>query len=282
MDGQSVTGEKDVDVSAPDQIAEVHSAARVDDDRAGDDSNAIAGAPGLLHHRGDACDADLDAPLRGDLVGHEREAETIARLKFRENLDAVHAAHHRVAGPNLAQLAAERAARLRTARFGARAFFDDDGRVHALALHGNPLAAAADERLVIRGGVEVFRRAAVAIRRDGVRVLRAGDAAAEPHELREQLRQYLVARSGDAHRHERRFLVRAADPELEHFERAVVAHDGVEHRIKELRVDEMAFGFDHLGSVVGRHPESLNHKAHKDHTENRSSVLFVIFVVRCS
>ncbi len=43
-----------------------------------------------------------------------------------------------------------------------------------------------------------------------------------------------------------RFVVGAADAELEHVERRVVPDDGVHHRVQQLRVDEVAFGFDHL------------------------------------
>ena len=55
-------------------------------------------------------DADLDAPLRRDLVGHEREAVPIALLELRHDPDAGDAADDRVAGADVAQLAADRAA----------------------------------------------------------------------------------------------------------------------------------------------------------------------------
>jgi hypothetical protein len=80
-----------------------------------------------------------------------------------------------------------------------------------------------------------------------VRVLRPRQPAAERDELLERLVERAVARGGDAHRHERRLLVGPADAELEHLERRVVAHDGVEHHVEELRVDQVAFGLDDFG-----------------------------------
>ena len=48
-------------------------AAGVDDDGSGDEGNLQPTLPGVPHHRGDAADAGFDAPLGGDLVGHEAE-----------------------------------------------------------------------------------------------------------------------------------------------------------------------------------------------------------------
>ena len=136
----------------------------------------------------------------------------------------------------------------RSLRQIARAALDHDRGVHALLLDLHPLAAEAHRRLMVGGGVEVLRRAAVAIGGDDVRVLGARDAAAERDQLLEHLGQRRRRLRGHAHRHERRLVVGAADAELEHVERRVVADDGVEHRVHELRVDEVAFGLDHLGA----------------------------------
>ena len=133
----------------------------------------------VAHHRRDARDADLDAPLRRDLVGHEREAVAIALLELRDDLDAVDAADDR------------------RRRCGSRAACGrspappsiDDRRVHALALDLDPLAAETDRGLVVGRRVEILGRAAVAIGGDDVRVLGARDAAAERDQLLEHLGQ---------------------------------------------------------------------------------------------
>ena len=124
---------------------------------------------------------------------------------------------------------------------------DHDCRVHPLVLDGHPQAAAAHERLVVGRGVEVVGGAAVAIGRDEVRVLDARNAAPQRDQLFEQLRQVAGLARGHAHRDEGRLVVGAPDPEVEHLERAVVAHHRVEHRVEQLRIDQVAFGFDDLG-----------------------------------
>ena len=43
----------------------------------------------------------------------------------------------------------------------------------------------------------------------------------------------------------------ATEGGLEDVERGVVADHRVEHRVHQLRVDQVAFGFDHLRDVVG-------------------------------
>ena len=126
--------------------------AGVHDDRAGDDGDPAADGLDLAHHRRDARDADLDAPLRRDLVRHEREAVAIAFLELRHHAHAGDAADDVIAGADVAQLAAQRAPLL-----------DDDDRVHPLALDLDPLPAVADERPVVRRRVEVVGHAAVAI-----------------------------------------------------------------------------------------------------------------------
>src|SRR5262249_2423684 len=161
------------------EVAEIGSAAGVHYDRPRHDRDATAGEPGLLHHRGDAGNPDLDAPLGRALVRHEREPEAIAGPEFRHDLDSADAAHDPRAGPNIPQLAADRAPRRRAASVVARAGFDHDRGVHALAFHGNPSALLTHERLVVGRGVEVVGRAAVAIGRHRVRVLGARHPAAE-------------------------------------------------------------------------------------------------------
>src|SRR5262249_5576074 len=107
MDRERVAREEHVDEAAADEIAEIPSAARMDDDRAGHDGDALAGRFRVAHHRRDPRDAHLDAPLRRDLVRHEREPESIARLEFGDDLDAAYAADDRVPFPDLAQFPAD-------------------------------------------------------------------------------------------------------------------------------------------------------------------------------
>ena len=209
MHGQRVAGEQHVDVAAANQLAEIRPAAGVDYDRAGDDRDAIAGLFGLAHHRGNSRDADLDAALGRDLVRHEREAQAIARLELRDDLDAVDPADDGVAAPDLAQLAAHGTVRSR--RRSPRP---------CAGARRHPVPLAADERLMVRGGVEVVRSAAVAIGGTSCDVLDARDAAAEADQFRQQLRQDLLGRRRHAHRDERRLVVGAADAEFEHLEGA--------------------------------------------------------------
>src|SRR5262245_55655725 len=102
----------------------------MDDDRTRDERDLFAGLLRVAHHCGDSRDADFDAPLRRDLVRHEREAESIARLELGHRLDPAYAADDGVAAPDLAQLPAH----------GGRSF-DHDRGIHPLAYDRPPLAA---------------------------------------------------------------------------------------------------------------------------------------------
>jgi hypothetical protein len=72
-------------------------AAGVHDHRSGHDGNAAAAPLHVAHHRGDARHAALDAPLRRDVVAHEREAEPVALAELGRDADAVVAADDRFA-----------------------------------------------------------------------------------------------------------------------------------------------------------------------------------------
>ena len=233
VDRERVAGQQHVDEAAADQLAEVHTAAGVHHHRTGDDGDAIAGALHFFHHRRDPHHADLDPPLGGDLVGHEREAEPIALAELGDDLDAAHADDDEVALPDVAQFSADRAGGPRAER-GRGPGRDDDGCVHALAFDGEPLAVAPDERPMIRRRVEILGRARVAIGGDETRVLGPRQAAAERDELLEHLLQRRLGLRRNPHRDERRLFVRSSDPELQHLERRVVADDGVEHQVEEL------------------------------------------------
>jgi hypothetical protein len=156
----------------------------VDDDRSRDHGDAAARRFGLAHHRRDSHDTDLDPPFRRDLVRHERKPEAIARLELRHDLDTPDAAHDRISPPQVAEFSGRRAYIGRTGR---HRWLDHDGGVHPLPVDENPFPLNTHERLVIGGGVEVVRGAAVPICRDEVDVVGACDTAAERDELFEQL-----------------------------------------------------------------------------------------------
>ena len=64
---------------------------------------------------------------------------------------------------------------------------NDDHGVHALALDLDPASAVSDGRPLVRGGVEVLRRAAVLVGRPERRVLLGDGMAAQRHQLLDQL-----------------------------------------------------------------------------------------------
>ena len=201
----------------------------------GDERDLPAAALDVGHHRRDARDADLDPPLRRDLVRHEREAQAVAFLKLRHRSHALHAAHDLVAGPHVAQLAAQ-----------GPAVLDDDDRIHPLALDFQPAAAVAHERLEVGRGIEIVRHAAVPVGLPDQRIARARDLAPERHELLEHALEPVLGRRRNPHRDRRRLVVGPPDRELQHFERRVPLDDGVEDHVQELRVDQMPFGLDDL------------------------------------
>src|SRR5262249_26039445 len=121
VDGERIPGQQDVHEARADQPAEVRGAAGVDENGPGDECDAAAALFRLAHHRRDARDARLDAALRRDVVGHEREVGAIAIAELRRDADAVESAHDAIARAYVAKLAARGNARL-----------DDDRRVHAL------------------------------------------------------------------------------------------------------------------------------------------------------
>ncbi len=233
VDGEGVAGQQHIHETAADQIAEVRSAAGVHDDRSGDDGDLFAGRFGFAHHRRNPRHAGLDAALGRDLVGHEREAKPVARLEFRHDLDAANATDDDVAARDLAQFAADGAVLL-----------EHNRRVHALVFHRQPLAAMHDKGLMVGGGVEVFRRTAVAIGRQRLRIFDPRDTTAETDQFLERLRQRRRRFRRDSHRDERWLVVGAADPEFEHFERRIVANHGVEHHVQQLRINQVTFSFD--------------------------------------
>src|SRR5207244_2340629 len=88
--------EQRLDVAAADEPAEVLDAARVHDNGPGDERDAAAGGPHVPHHGRDFSHAHFDATLGRDVVGHEREPETVALAEIRRDADAVHAADDQI------------------------------------------------------------------------------------------------------------------------------------------------------------------------------------------
>ena len=79
--------------------------------------------------RGDARDACLDAPLRRDLVRHEREVGAIALAKLGRHAQALEAADDAIPDLDFPQLAADRAP-----------VFEHDHRIHALLARRRSIA----------------------------------------------------------------------------------------------------------------------------------------------
>src|SRR6188474_1862866 len=102
-------------------------AARVHDDGAGHDRDPPAGLAHVAHHLRNPRHAAFDAPLRRDVVAHEGEAMPVALAELRRHADALVTADHRLAGLDIAELAAFSAIARR-----------DDHRVHALLVDFDP------------------------------------------------------------------------------------------------------------------------------------------------
>ena len=187
-----------------------------------------------LPHRG------LHLALGGNLVRHERERQTVALLRFRRHADAVHAGDHHVAGLQIAQAPA---VRCRTRR---RRVLDDDHGVHALVLHFHPFAGDAHEGVVIAGGVEIFRRAAVALHQAQRRVAALGGRTADGQQLRQHVLHLLAGGRFHAQPQIRRIAVGAADAELLDFETAVRFDHLVEDLLHDVGIDQVAFGLDNF------------------------------------
>ena len=107
VDRQRVAGEQDVDEAAANRAPE-NAATRRCARRPGRRRPRCGrrAAFDLAHHRRDARDADLDAPLGRDLVGHEREAVAVAFLELGNHAHAGDAADDVIAGADVAQLPA--------------------------------------------------------------------------------------------------------------------------------------------------------------------------------
>ena len=232
---ERVAAEHSVNATAADEAAEPFDAAGMHHHRTGDGDDLQLLLDGMAQQRGRLADGGLDLPFGGDAVGHEGEIQAVALLGFRDHANALEADDHLVALAEVAQPAA-----------GGAAVAHHDHGVHPLILDFGPLLADADVGAVIGGRVEIFRRAAVAFDRaeDGVAGVDRGaaelqQAVEEPPERFVVRRLYLEAEIG-------RVAIRASDAELLHFEAAVILHDLVEDVLHNVRVDQVAFGFDHF------------------------------------
>jgi hypothetical protein len=152
---------------------------------------------------------------------------------FRGDPDAAHAGDYQVARLEVAQPPAE--------GFGST---NDDHRVHALVLHFDEVAVDTHCGVVVAGGVEILRRAAVALDEPQHGVPGLGGRTTD----RQQLRQHVIHLPACGRFHtqseKRRLAVGAADTELLHFETAVGFDHLVEDLLHDVRIDQVAFGLD--------------------------------------
>ena len=127
---------------------------------------------------------------------------------------------------------------------GGAAAGDHDHRVHALVLHFHPLAVDGAPASVIGGGIEILRRAAVALDRAELGVAGIDRRAAQAEQLAEQLLHVGRVRRFDPQAQVGRVAIGAADAELFDFEAAVVFDHLVEDLLHEVGIDQVAFGLD--------------------------------------
>ena len=97
---------------------------------------------------------------------------------------------------------------------------------------------------MIGGGVEIFRRAAIALDRAHGGVARIHRRAAQLQQIFEQMRHQLARRRFHLQAQIGRLAVGAADAKLFHLEAAVMLHHLVEDVLHHVGVDQVAFGFD--------------------------------------
>src|SRR5262249_32698090 len=121
--GQGVAAQQGMHEAVPNQFTEKLHSARMHDDRPGDEHNLACLGADLLHHLRNFFYGSFDPALRRDLVSHEGETQPISLLELRFHPYTFVTASNEVAGPDIAQLPAEKAS-IRTA----------DYRIHPLML----------------------------------------------------------------------------------------------------------------------------------------------------
>ncbi len=191
----------------------------------------------LTNHGRDARHAHLDAALGGDFVRHEREVAALAVPELGGHAKPVQAADDTVADPDLAELPAHR---------GTVGAGDDDG-VHALPRHGNPAPLHAHVGPHVGGRVEVVWNRAVPVRDSQQSVPLLDGVTAERYQLLDQAPQAGVGVRRHPHLQLRELVVGAADLEMQHLELSAALDDGIEDRVEELRVDQVALRLDDYG-----------------------------------
>ena len=235
--GERVAGEQHVDVAGADQILEVGAAAGVHDDRPGDERDAAAGLPSTSR---------IIAAMRATPTSTRRSDETSLVMNAKPwrsrswnsgvDADAVDAADDAVARLHVAQLAADGAAVL-----------DDDrprpcaaARPRASGRRAGPASggwsSSRNRRARSRRGRRRELRVA-ARRRCGSRGRPAPRAPASSR-LRVGAEIRIAIEDGSS-------LLRPMS-NSQHVERRVVLDDRVEDDVQDLRVDQVAFGLDHL------------------------------------
>ena len=207
--------------------------ARVHDDGSSHKDDPAPGRLYVAHDPGDPPNADLDAALGRHVVRHEREVRAAAIAELRRHADARKPADDAISRTDVAQLPALGAFRV-----------DDDGGVHSLASHGDPLPANAHLGPLIGRRVEILGRAAVAIGIADERIVLGRGMAPKWYQRFEQRGERWCVGRGDLERQPGEFIVRAPDIEGEHFEGSASLDDHVENACQQLRVDEMPFGTD--------------------------------------
>ncbi len=232
---ERVAGEHGLHEAAADQRRQTRDAAGVDHHRPGDHDHFLFLLDGLAYQRGRLPDGGFHLPLGRDAVRHEGEGQAVALFGFGRHADAAQPGDDAVARAQIAQTAA-----------GGAAFGDYDHGVHALVFGFDPLAAVSHEGAMVGGGIEILRRAAVALHfaEDGVAAHRPGRSR-----TREGLQQALhggFLRRFHFQTQVGGIAIGASNAELLHFEAATVFHDLVEDVLHDVGVDQVAFGFDHF------------------------------------
>ena len=97
---------------------------------------------------------------------------------------------------------------------------------------------------MIGGGVEIFRRATIALHHHEHGVARIDRRAAQAEELAEELLHVGGALGFNLQAQVRVVGVGAADLELLHFKAAVVFDHRVEDPLHQVRIDQVAFGLN--------------------------------------
>ncbi len=164
---------------------------------------------------------------------HEGEGEAITLFRFGDDADAAHAGDNLVAGLQIAQAAAERSA-----------IGDHDHGVHALILGFDPFAVVADQGAMVGGGIKIVGGAAGPVYCFEDRIAGIEGRAAQAEQLRQELLHIGSFGGFDLEAQVGRLGVGAADGKPLDFKTAVEFDHGIEDLLHQVRIDQVAFGFD--------------------------------------